>query len=172
MVKDSPADKAGIQRGDIILSFNGNEINILNDLPRLVADRTVGEKVEIVLFRDGRKKTVQTTLGQAPEDEQVAEVSGGDADKLGMTVSEITPETMRFYNLKRSKGILVTQVAPDGPAAAANLRPGDLILEINNTETPDLASYRKAIQGMKQGQIIRLLVQRGSYLSYTTIQVE
>ncbi|NLC71528.1 MAG: DegQ family serine endoprotease [Desulfuromonadaceae bacterium] len=172
VVKDSPADKAGIQRGDIILSFNGNEINILNDLPRLVADRTVGEKVEIVLFRDGRKKTVQTTLGQAPEDEQVAEVSGGDADKLGMTVSEITPETMRFYNLKRSKGILVTQVAPDGPAAAANLRPGDLILEINNTETPDLASYRKAIQGMKQGQIIRLLVQRGSYLSYTTIQVE
>lgn len=172
VVKDSPADKAGIKRGDIILTFNGNEINILNDLPRLVADRTVGEKVEIVLFRDGKKRTVRTSLGQAPEDEEAAAAAGDETSKLGMTVSDISPDAMRFYNLKKNKGVLITQVAPEGPAAAANLRPGDLILEINNTETPDLATFQKAVQGMKKGQIVRLLVQRGSYLSYTTLQME
>jgi len=171
VVQDSPADKAGIKRGDIILSLNDNEINILNDLPRLVSNRTVGEKVEIVLFRNGKKVKVKAVLASTPEEETVAKGEpGDDTSKLGMAVSEVTPEIMRFYNLKKSRGAVVTQVAPDGPAAEANLRPGDLILEINNTETPDLASFQKAVRGIKKGDIIRLLIQRGSYLSYTTLK--
>jgi serine protease Do len=173
VVKDSPADRAGIRRGDIILSLNGNEISVLNDLPRLVADRMVGEKVEIVLFREGRRITIQATLVQAPEDEEATGTTGdATMDKLGMVVSEITPEAMRFYSIKKGRGVLVTQVSSDGPAAEANLRPGDLILEIDSTETPDLPSFRKAVQAIQKGQIVRLLMQRGSYLSYTTLQVQ
>ena len=101
VVQDSPADKAGIKRGDIILSLNDNEINILNDLPRLVSNRTVGEKVEIVLFRNGKKVKVKAVLASTPEEETVAKGEpGDDTSKLGMAVSEVTPEIMRFYNLK------------------------------------------------------------------------
>ncbi|MBN1140609.1 MAG: DegQ family serine endoprotease [Deltaproteobacteria bacterium] len=172
VVNDSPAHKSGLKRGDIILSLNGKEVNALNDLPRLVADRNVGEKVELTIFRDGEKKTFQVTLGQAPDEETRAPASEEVGDRLGMTISDVTPDARRFYNLKGNRGTLITQVASDGPAAAANLRPGDLILEVNNNETPDVASFRKALEGLKKGQIIRLLVQRGSYLSFTTVEVQ
>ena len=168
---DSPAAKAGIKRGDIILSFKGNKIKTLGDLPRLVAAAKVGESAKIVIFRNGEEKTFSVKLGELDEKRQAA-FDGDPEEKFGLTLMDISPEIIQRYGLKNSQGVLITLVDPDGPGAAANLRQGDLILEINNTETPDLKTFLAAVKKIRKDQVVRLLIQRGSYLSYTTIKAK
>ena len=168
---DSPAARAGIKRGDIILSFKGKDINALSDLPRLVAASKVGEETKIVVFRNGKKKTFTVELGELTEaQESAALVTGESGDKLGLQLSDVSPEVVQRYGLKNEKGVLIAGVDPSGPAASSNLRQGDIILEVNNTKTPDLKTLLKAIKNVKKDEVIRLLVQRGNYLSYTTIK--
>lgn len=167
---DSPAAEAGIRRGDIILSFNGQKIQAVSDLPRLVAAAGVGERAEMVIFRNGDEKTIRVKLGELDKEKAQAAADGVPEEKFGLSLMEITPETIQRYGLKNNRGVLITRVDRDGPGAAANLRPGDLILEINSTETPDLEAFLKVARKIKKNQIVRLLVQRGKYLSYTTIK--
>ncbi|MBN2428873.1 MAG: DegQ family serine endoprotease [Deltaproteobacteria bacterium] len=166
----SPAANAGIKRGDIILSFKDQKIKTLSDLPRLVAASKVGESVKLTVFRDGVEKTFSVKLGELDEEKAQVVASGDPEKKFGLSLLEVTPETIQRYALKNNQGVLITRVDPAGPGASANLRPGDLILEINNTETPDLGTFLEATKQIKKDQIVRLLVQRGSYLSYTTIK--
>ena len=175
VIKGSPAEKCGIQPEDIILSFDGKEVNMLNDLPRLVADRAVGEKVTIVVLRDGKnKKTFTATLVQSPEDGENDNDNDGEpssASLLGLQVEDVTPNNARFYRLKEgSRGALV--VRSSGLAAENGIRPGDLIQQIDKTPVTDAASFSRAVKKLKKGQVVRLLVKRGSTALYTAMMIE
>ena len=170
VIKDSPAEKAGIRRGDIILRFDGHEVDALNDLPRLVAATKVDKEVNLTVFRDGKTRDIKATVGKLQEGEASTDATAL-SDRLGLNLTDITPETARHYGLRSDKGALITGVDPAGAAAESNLRPGDLILEVNNQQIVDVATFRAAVAKTKPGEMLRLLIQRGDGLLYTTVKV-
>jgi serine protease Do len=172
VLKESPAERAGVRRGDIILAFDGREIDALNDLPRLVAATPVGKEVKLTVFRDGKSREHQVTIGKLQEEGAEAAAAPAAGDRLGLSVAEITPEAARLYGLQGDKGALITGVDPSGVAADANLRPGDLILEVNGLPIIDAAAFRAATAKAKPGEVLRLLIQRGDGLLYTTVKVK
>ncbi len=169
VMENSPAAKAGLQRGDIILSFNGKPVENVSDLPRIVASTKVGEKVDMEIYRNGKKMEVPVTVGKLQEAEAGGEKATGNSESLGLTVSDVTPDAQRYYRLERTQGALVTAVDPAGMASEANIKPGDLIVEVNGQEIANAQAFRQAVQQVKQGSTVRLLVQRGENLFYTTL---
>jgi serine protease Do len=173
VLKNSPAEKAGIKRGDIILTFDSHEVDALNDLPRLVAATQVGKAVKLTVFRDGKIRELNAVVGKLQEGEaEKAADAVPSSDLLGLKVADITPETARLYELRGAKGALITGVDPDGAAAEANLRPGDIILEVNSLQIADAASFRAAAAKARPGVVLRLLIQRGDGLLFTTVKVK
>jgi serine protease Do len=173
VVKDSPAERAGIRRGDIIVSLQGKEVENVSDLPRLVAAIPVGDKINIGLLRDGKKIEVTATIGKLAETEEKAGTApGGSAGTLGLTVTDVTPDAAQTYGLTGDKGALVTAVDPSGPAADSDIHPGDLIIEVNSKRIDTVKEFAESVKKAKKGQVLRLLIQRGESVFYTTIQVE
>jgi len=174
VIKGSPAEKAGLQRGDIILKYDGQPVKEISDLPRLVAATQIDTQVKIDIFRDGKERTVKVRIGRLDDGEGKDAVS---ADKtgdtvLGMTVANLTPELARRYGLEDLQGVLITSLAPDGPAAAGNLRVGDLILEADGRTLKTVKDFEEVVGGMGSKKVLRLLIQRKSALVYTTVTVK
>ncbi len=170
IVKGSPADKAGLQRGDVLLSYDGEQIEELNDLPRLVAATPVDKIVNVKIFRDGKERTVKVTVGKMDEGERefaASDKAGGGT--LGITASNVTPELAERFALNGLSGILITRIAPDSPAAAGGLRVADLIIEADGKEVKSVRDFEAIVGRMSPGQVLRLLIQRKSTLLYTTI---
>lgn len=173
IVKDSPADKAGLQRGDILLGYDGQMISEINDLPRLVAVTPVDKAVKVTIFRDGKEREVKVTIGKMNEGGQ--ELAASDKESggsLGLTAVNVTPELTERFALEGTEGILITEIASDGPAADANLRVGDLIVEADGTEIKSIRDFAAIIGKKASGKVLRLLVQRKSTLLYTTVTLK
>ncbi len=170
VVAGSPAEKAGFKRGDIILAFDGRDVDAVNDLPRLVATTPIGKKVKVTVYRDGKTRQLDAEVGRLEEagSEQVA--AGEKGGTLGLSVSDVTPELMRAYGLEKVQGVVVTAIDPAGPGAEANLRPGDVILEVNGKTIAGVKDFRTAVKGAKKGDVLRLLVQRREGLFYMTLK--
>ncbi len=169
VIEKSPAAKAGVQRGDIILSFAGKPVQNVSELPRVVAATPVGEKAMVEVFRNGKRLQLPVIVARLDEGEKGAAPAGEVGQNLGLTVGDVTPEAQRYYRLDRIKGALVTAIDPAGPAAEANIRPGDLITEVNGQEIANADAFRKSLQQLKPGALLRLLIQRGDSLFYTTL---
>ncbi len=173
VVEGSPADKAGLQRGDILLAYDGQPIKELNDLPRLVAATPVDKTVKVKIFRNGQERQVRIKVGKLDEGERVfaADEKGGRGT-LGITAVNVTPELAQRYSLEADKGILITGIDPDGPAADANLHVGDLIIEAEGKEVNSVKAFAELIGKKSTGMVLRLLIQRKSTLLYTTVTIK
>jgi serine protease Do len=158
----SPADKAGLKPGDVIVTFKGNAINEVHDLPALVAQTPVGEKVTIVVLRDGKTRQLPLTVGElaadASEAEQTAQPTQG---KWGLHLQDITPELARQQDLESDQGVLVVEVQPDSPAAEAGIRQGDLLLEVNRQAVKSVREVREILAKAKDQNTLLVLVKRG-----------
>ena len=166
-----PADEAGIKRGDVIISFGKKEIKAMHDLPYAVASTPVGEKVKVELIRNGKKKIFKVKIGELDEQGE-AVLTGQVNPELGMTVEEITPQLARNFRLSLAAGVVIVQVEKNTPAAEAGLRPGDIILEIDQVQVRNLEEYYKKIQDFKGGGTILLLIKRGRSAHYATLRVK
>lgn len=166
----SPAQKAGLQRGDIILEVNGETLKTLADLPKKVADLPVGGKARLTLFRDGHQKHINVTIGS--QEKQPAETKEKKAEMaLGLSLTDITPEVASRYRLSVEKGVLVTAVEPNGPATEKVLA-GDVILEVNGTSVTSTSALRQLLSKIDSGKVVRLLVQRRDQTIYTTVKTK
>ena len=173
VIEDSPADQAGLKRGDIIVEYDGTRVDELNDLPRLVAATPVGETVRVKVFRDGKERTIKVEIGRLDDGERelaADDEEGGGA--LGITAANVTPELVERYSLESDQGILITKIDPEGPAADANLRVGDLIIEADGKEVRSVKEFEAVVGKMKAGKVLRLLIQRRATLLYTTVTLE
>ena len=172
VVKDSPAADAGLKRGDIILTFDGQMIKELNDLPQLVAVTAVDKTVKVEIFRGDKKREVKVKIGKLDEGHGgVVAEEKQEEDALGISAADVTPELAARYSLESKEGVLVTRIDPDGHAAEANLRVGDLILEADGQEVASVKSFKKILDGLREGKVLRLLIQRKSTLLYTTVKL-
>ena len=167
---DSPADKAGIKRGDIILAYEGETVQAITDLPRLVAATPVGEEVTLKIWRDGKTRDVKVVIGLLQDDNQEPAATQPSSEALGLTVTDVTPEARQQFDLSGEEGAVITDIDPAGAAANANLRPGDVVVEVNGKEIKNAAEFRHLVEKAKPGEALRLLVQRGEGLFYTVVR--
>src|SRR6202011_2629053 len=127
--KDGPAGKAGIQRGDIIVKFDGNLVHDEHELPEMVALTPLNRTVPVEVIRDGKHLTLSAIIQQLKDTQVASADTGGEAgSNWGLTVQDLTPEIARQLGIQSSRGVVVRQVKQDSPAAEAGLQPGDVVL--------------------------------------------
>ncbi len=160
--KDTPAEKAGLKAGDVILEYDGKPVNEGNELPRYVAATPIDKKVKVLVFREGRKQEFTVVVGQLKGTDTETTVSGGkESEKLGITVQELTGELAARLNIKDSKGgLVVTEVKPGSPAEEAGTVAGSIIVEINGQRPDTMEKYSAAVARVKKGDVVRLLLKR------------
>jgi len=172
--KDSPAEKADLKAGDVIVEFDGKQINEGNELPRYVAATPVDKKVKLVIFRDGARKDVSLVVGKLKDkDGEAGSGSGKDSDKIGVTVDEIRKDIADRLGLHDSKGLVITEVKPGSSAEEAGITVGSIVIEINGHRPETVKAYSAIVAKLKTGDVARLLLRRpdGSTL-YVALKVE
>jgi len=168
VIKDGPADKAGIEHGDVIVEFGGKEIGESKDLPRIVAATPVGKTVSVKIWKGGKLLSKDVKIGQM--EEGATETAKAPVRKqIGVAVQNITHEMAQALGLRNRVGVVVTQVEPGSPAADAGIRQGDVIREVNRSQVTDVENFLQKIEQAKSGSSILLLVQRGKNSLYVTV---
>jgi serine protease Do len=169
----SPAEKAGLEAGDIILKFDGKKIEKSSDLPRAVGGTKPGTVSTVTIFRRGTTKDLPITVGEfeadktaqtKPVPEKVVPPSA--AQMLGLTVSDLTEAVKKQLNLKG--GVRVDAVAE--PALKAGIREGDVVIQIANTEVADVKAFTQLITRLDKSKAINVLLRRGEWAQYTVIR--
>ncbi|RKZ36230.1 MAG: serine protease [Gammaproteobacteria bacterium] len=175
VVEGSPAAKAGIQVGDVVLRFGAGEVERVKDLPRLVAEAPVDEDVEVVVWRNGKRVTLDVVVGINPEDEQLAAKGEGSAEttpELGLALAPITPPARERFQLEESvTGALVVEVDRDSPAARNGVRPGDVIVRFDRQEVKNPEDVTTALRSARESKRkhIPVLVNRRGNQHFVTL---
>ena len=170
VVPDSPADHAGIKAGDVIVGYEGREINNANDLPFLVASTPVGKTVSLQVLRDQKERRFPVTIEKMAEEEVLASTS--EKGDLGLTVEQITPAVAENLGLQTTQGVVITAIAPNSRADEAGLQSGDIIHEINRKPIRDLSDFRKNMESAAQGKTVLFLVQRQDNTIFLALRTE
>ena len=168
---NSPAGKAGVQTGDIIISFDGHAVDSSSDLPPLVGSTVVGRGVEMKVLRDGKEITLRPTIGTLKDDSQQlasAEVKSGKA-LLNIVVQPLDPETRKQHSI-REGGVMVAQVNA-GPAARAGITAGDIIVKVGNKSVEDPAQFTKLVRELPRGKPVAFLIERDGAHLYTAVSI-
>jgi Do/DeqQ family serine protease len=162
VVPGSPADKAGLQRYDVITEVNRQKISSSENLVEVVTHLRPGTTVRVTFFRDQRRKSVRVKLADRSEEtvEEEAIAEAQPEETLGMTVDNITSDLAQRFEVREEKGVVVTGVDLSGPAVRKGVRPGDVILEINRKPVENVAEFRKAVGEVEPRDQVMLLLSR------------
>ncbi len=167
----SPAEKAGIEQGDVIVEFDGKVVADSIDLPRIVASTPVGKTVTIKLSRDGKVLDRQVKVGEMEEAAGVAKTPSTQKT-LGITVQDLTPEISKGLGLKKDTGVVVTRVEPGSPAAEAGIQTGDVIQEVNRKPVNDAEDFVQKIEKAKDQENVLLFLRRGQNSLFAAVTVK
>jgi len=168
---DSPADKGGIEPGDVIVELNGQEIIDADDLPHLVGMLAPGTKAKIEVIRQGKRKVLKVIIGALDGDEaSITETEDSNSDRLGLTVKPIDEDQLRELRLRG--GILVTEVLPDSPSAVAGIRPGDILVQLGYSRIDDTDEYYQVITDLPKSTPILVRFYRQGWAISKTIVID
>ncbi len=182
VTEGGPAEKAGIVQGDVILEFNGRTVADMRKLPRMVAETPIGREVDVVVWRKGAEKAFKVVLGEL-EDEQVAAATPGPSDDgetgevpdLGLALGPLTPEVRERFGLgEKTKGVVITKVDAEGTGAAKGLKPGDVIVEVDQEEVSSPAQVNERVQKAKDEgyRVVTLLVFRQGDYQWIAVRID
>lgn len=169
VMEGSPAEKGGIQRGDVIIKFDGKAILKMAELPTVVAHTRPGKQVEVVVIRDGKEKVIKTTLDKL--EDRTAEASV-NVEKFGLHVQNITPELLESLDLDSKEGVLVSDVLFDSPASTAGIKRGDIITEVNREKVHNLTDFRDRMGKVAKKSTILFLIKRGGSTVYVAMKTK
>ena len=170
IVKDSPAEKAGLERGDVILKVDDKEVKDVGHLQYLIASKDVGDKVALEILREGKTKTIKLTLEQMPDDADKM-ISGtakeDNIEKYGINVSNITPELTEKFDLdKDDTGIVVTATEKE-----SSFKVGDIIQRVDNKKVKDVDEFKKQLDKIDKEYFL-VLIKRDGNTFFLTIETQ
>jgi serine protease Do len=169
VIEGSPAEKAGLQRGDVIIEYDGKKIEEPYQLRNMVANTTPGQEVELKIIRENKTETKKVTISELPAEMQKPSKSEYNNLLRGVTVQELTPEIYNKLNLpKKLKGVIVSDIDEDSPATMV-LKEGDVLQEINRQKINSVRDYENVAAKIKPGENILLLVFRNGSSFYVTL---
>jgi serine protease Do len=168
VTEDSPAEKAGIKRGDVIIEYNGTPISDPAMFRNLVAGTAPDTEISVRLLREGKPQTLKVTIGELPSSLQKI---GSAFDNIlkGVQVQDLTPEIRKELNIpKQINGVIVTNI-DEGSAVEGVLTRGDVLIQVNKRKIGSLKDYEKASSAIKSGEDILLLIFRNGSTFYATV---
>jgi serine protease Do len=184
MDKGGPAQKAGLQNGDVVLTFDGRAVADNRALPRMVAESQIGKTVNLEILRRGQKRSVPVTVARLADDEQKVASVDPSSEKsaprppaltnLGMTLAPITGESRRRYRLGDNvQGVVVTDVDADSPAGQRNIRAGDVITEVAQEPVRSVEDFAAKVEAERQSgkRVVLLQVSRGGELTFISVRL-
>jgi serine protease Do len=168
----SPAQKAGVRRGDVVLDFNGKPIERVGELSRAVAGVDAGTRAEIVVWRDGKQESLRAEIGLMPGEKEVAAVTPdeqeADQPRLGVSLAPLTADTRQQLGIEEKvDGVVVTDVAPDSPAESKGLQPGDIILSVDQKAVKDPRQVSEAVRKARDdghSTVLLLIMREGQQI--------
>ncbi len=186
LTSGGPAEKSGLKHGDVVLELNGAPVKDADHLQALVAAQDPGSPVNLKVRRDKKDVTVKVDLGERPSNprEAFARSGSGDGDedekqsapaaatRLGIDIVALTPRLAQELGYGDDEGVVVDGVSRSGPAAAKNIRKGDLIQEINRRQVRSIDEFNEVMRGVKPGETVLLLVRRGETTFFTALKVQ
>jgi serine protease Do len=181
---DSPAAKAGIEPGDVILEFNDQDVHEMRRLPAMVAETEIGSEVPVTVWRDEKRRDLSVTIAELEEeDEEVAEAPDQQpsaspeqsaVEGLGLAVAPLTPEVRQHFSVPDdANGVLVTDIETSGPAAEKGLRPGDVIAEVNQTPIASAAEIQAQVDKAREAgrKSVLLLIQNATGMRFVALNL-
>jgi serine protease Do len=170
VMEQSPSEKAGIKRGDVIVTYNGKKIKDNDQLPRLVGATEIGKKVKVGLMREGKQIEVEVVIAELQEEGLRASKKPEVEKDFGLVVQDITPEIAKHLNLKDKRGVIVTDVLPGSPAQDGDIRSGDIIKEIGRKPIRNVADFREAMKRVNIKEGVVILIRRDNTTFYTVVR--
>ena len=169
----SPAEKAGLKVGDVVIDIDGVPVKGSQDVVREVLRKRVGQKIQITVVREGKKVESSVVTAEMPTEPSEEKAGPGEKkDWFGLRVKPITPEMAKQLGLSRTEGVIIDQVEPGSAAQDAGLRTGDVILEVNRQRIRNETDYRGAMEKTKPEQGVLLLVNRKGSTFFVTLKEE
>jgi serine protease Do len=169
VTEGSPAQKAGLARGDVITRYDGRTVARVSDLPRAVAETPVGRSVPLDIVRNGQKKTLTVTVAKLADDETVVAAAEPSPTHLGIAARSLTPQLAQQLGVSESRGVLVQQVEDGGRAQTAGITAGDVIVEVDRTPVTTVEGLQQALKAHRVGTPLLLLVHREGQSLYLTV---
>ena len=167
--EDSPAEKAGIRQGDVIVAYQGQAVRDVGDFRNRVSLTPPGTRATVTILRDGKRRKLDVTLGKLDQTATAAAGPGHSADEIGLTVQTLTPELARQFDVEPGDGVVVTRVEPGSIAALAGIRPGTVILEVNRKPVKTAADFQRAIAAASDARRLLLLVRQDGMQHYLVL---
>ena len=162
VLPDSPATAAGLEVGDIVIRFNGEEVSFSSDLPPMVGNSMIGKSVPVDIIRRGKEQTVSITIAELPGEEEIKIAGAGSsaviANALNIAVNDIDEQQRKELGIE-DYGVIVSGVS-EGPATKAGIIKGDVILLINNIKVKDAGHFNEIVESLPEGKSIPVLIQR------------
>jgi len=174
VISDTPAEKAGIKRGDVVTAVDGKEVKTPTELRRQILNKKVGQKVMITLVSDGVEKNIPVITAEKPSEmpeieAKVPKEIEEEGRWLGMDISPITPQLKRRYNITDTQGVVVTDVELDVKAYRMGVREGDIIKEINRRKVQSIADFTQITRRIKKDVRVTLLIKRKGYTMFLSL---
>jgi len=168
VIPNSPAEKAGIKRGDVIVKFDQDEVRTMEELPKIVGSTTPGKAVKVEVIRDGKVKVLDVTIAVLKDEE----IKVAALDPMGIQVQDITADIAQSLNLEDVEGVLVSDVTPGEPGGEAGLKRGDIISEVNRSKVKNTSDYNLIASKLKAGDTALMLVKRGGTTIYIAVKLK
>lgn len=173
VLDDSPAGKAGIKVGDVILEFNGEAVQYSADLPPMVGRSRVDSDAKVKVLRDGKTLSLKVRIAELPAEEALTEAKAEpqkmNADRVGLAVTDLTAQQRKELDIPKG-GVVVEQVK-EGAGAEAGIQRGDIIVKLNNLDVSDVRGFRKLVDDLPAGRSVPVLVIRRSGPLFMALRV-
>src|SRR5262245_39528501 len=157
----SPAARAGLKSGDVIIEYDGHPVARIDELPRAVADTQIGRQVPLTVLRDGKRLTLNATVARLEEKAAGTAEAATERGRLGLAVEPLTPDVARELGLKNARGVVVRDVDESGPAAAAGLQVGDVVVEVDHRPIKSVEELKQAVDRHQGGPLLFLIQREG-----------